>query len=106
MRDQIQKTLGQLWQEEDGVLSFEWSLLGVLLVFGIVGGLSAVRDGVISELADSAQAILRIDQSYSFAGFGVGPGSIPPSQFTDTLGTVTQCTRGGVAGQGTVGPTP
>lgn len=102
MRQSMQKMLGQLWQEEDGVLSFEWSLLGVLLVFGIVGGLSAVRDGVISELADSAQAILRIDQSYSFAGFGI----IPPSQYTDNLGTVTQCSRGGVAGQGTEGPSP
>lgn len=102
MQDHMQKMLSQLWREEDGVLSFEWSLLGVLLVFGIVGGLSAVRDGVISELADSAQAILRIDQSYSFAGFGI----IPASVYNDDLGTVTQCTRDGVAGQGTVGPTP
>lgn len=102
MKRIVTSTVAQMWHEEDGVLSFEWSLLGVLLIFGIVSGLSAVRDGVISELADSAQAILRIDQSYSFAGFGI----FPPSQYVDQLGTVTQCNRGGIAGQGPVGPSP
>ena len=92
--------LNHLWHEQDGVLSFEWSLLSVLLCFGIVAGLGAVRDGYLSELADTAQAILRFDQSYSFAGVG----TIPASTYTDSLGVVTDCTRGGVAGQGPVGP--
>ena len=80
-----------IWQEDDGVLSFEWTLLIVLLVFGIISGIGAIRDVVLDELSDHAQAVLAFDQSYSFAGIpGLG---IPPSQYTDHLGTVTDCDR-------------
>ncbi len=42
----------KLWTEEDGVLSFDWTLLLTLLVLGIVSGVAAVRDGIIDELGD------------------------------------------------------
>jgi Flp pilus assembly pilin Flp len=57
--------LRQLWTEEDGVLSFEWTLLVLLLVLGVVAGLAAARDAVIDELGDAAQAMLNLDNSYS-----------------------------------------
>lgn len=64
------KQLGcRIWQEQEGVLTFEWVLLLTLLAIGIVGGLSAVRDAIISELGDAAGAIVHIDQSYSVAEF-------------------------------------
>ncbi len=91
----IQNLLLAAWREEDGVLSFEWSLLVILLIFGIVSGLCAARDGIIDELSDQAAAILAFDQSYSFSGFG----SIPASSFTDTIGVVTDCERNTLAGQ-------
>ena len=50
--------------EESGVLTFEWILLISVLVIGIVGGLSAVRDALICELADVASAMVALDQSY------------------------------------------
>lgn len=56
-------TLTRLWHEDDGVLSFEWTLIVTLLTFGIVAGLSAARDAVIDELGDVAQAMLALDQS-------------------------------------------
>ena len=46
-------------------MSFEWVLLVTLLAIGIVGGVSAVRDAIISELGDVAGAVVHIDQSYS-----------------------------------------
>lgn len=55
----------KLWNEEDGVLSFEWVLLTTLLVLGVVAGLTAARDAVIDELGDAAQAMLCLDNSYS-----------------------------------------
>ena len=61
--------LRRVWQEEDGVLTFEWVLLLTLLAIGIVGGLAAVRDAIISELGDAAGAIVNIDQSYSVIEF-------------------------------------
>lgn len=51
------------WREEEGVLSFEWTLLVTLLTLGIVAGLSASRDALIDELGDVAQAMLAVDHS-------------------------------------------
>ncbi|MBX9789465.1 MAG: hypothetical protein K2Y37_11165 [Pirellulales bacterium] len=60
----MQVVLKRLWKEQEGVLTFEWILLITVLAIGIVGGLSAVRDAIISELGDVAQAIVHLDQSY------------------------------------------
>jgi Flp pilus assembly pilin Flp len=58
------KHVYQLWHEDDGVLSFEWVILVTLLTIGIVGGISAARDGIIDELGDIAQGAIALDQSY------------------------------------------
>src|SRR5436190_23811917 len=57
--------LTRMWQEEDGVLSFEWILLVTLLTIGIVSGISAARDAIIDEFGDVAQAMLSLDQSFT-----------------------------------------
>ena len=54
-----------MWTEDDGVLSFEWTLLLTLLTIGIVSGLAGARDAIIDELGDVAQAMLALDQSYT-----------------------------------------
>jgi len=54
-----------MWIEDQGVLTFEWILLITILAIGIVGGLSAVRDAVISELGDVSHAVTAVDQSYT-----------------------------------------
>jgi Flp pilus assembly pilin Flp len=59
----MMQNLNQLWREDDGVLSFEWTLLVTLLTFGIVGGLATTRDAIIDELGDVAQAMLALDHS-------------------------------------------
>lgn len=61
----MKKCLLAAWQDDDGVLSFEWVLLVTLLVIGIVTGVTAARDGVIDELGDVAQAMVAVDQTYS-----------------------------------------
>lgn len=59
------KTLAmKMWQEDEGVLSFEWVLLVTLLTIGIVSGIAGARDAIIDELGDVAQAMLALDQSY------------------------------------------
>ena len=40
-----------------GMLTFEWILLISLLVIGIIGGLSAVRNALICEIHDLAECI-------------------------------------------------
>ena len=55
----------RMWEEDHGFLTFEWILLISLLVIGIVGGVASVRDSIIDELGDVAQAMLAVDQSYT-----------------------------------------
>ena len=87
----MKRFLTSLWTETDGVLSFEWTLLCVVVVFGIVSGLSALRDVLIDELGDLAEAVISWDQSFSFAG--IPALGIPPSQYVDPPAVVVDCTR-------------
>lgn len=56
--------LNRIMNDESGVLTFEWILLVTVLVIGIVGALSAVRDALNTELGDVAEAMVALDQSY------------------------------------------
>lgn len=89
-----------MWNEEDGVLSFEWTLLLTLLTLGIVSGLAGARDAIIDELGDLAEAALNFDQSYSLADFDI-PGVFDnnPSVFTDDGANYGDCGRTAIAGQ-------
>ena len=70
-REMNMNRLKRLWSEDDGVLSFEWTLLLTLLTIGIVGGLAGARDAIIDELGDVAEAAQGIDQSYSLSALTV-----------------------------------
>ncbi|MCA9246578.1 MAG: hypothetical protein KDA42_05665 [Planctomycetales bacterium] len=60
--------LRKLWNDEAGaILSAEIVLVATILVIGMIVGLKSVRDAVVSELADVAQAFANIDQSYSYS---------------------------------------
>ncbi len=61
----MQRILRRMWNEDDGVLTFEWVLLVTLLTIGIVSGVAAARDAIIDELGDVAQAMLALDQTYT-----------------------------------------
>lgn len=71
----------KIWSEQEGVLTFEWILLVTVLVIGIVGGVAAVRDGVISELADVAEGVTHIDQGFVIPGNKCF--NIRPTKFRD-----------------------
>ena len=46
----MRKFLSRMWHEQDGVLSFEWTMLASLLTVGVVAGVSSLRDGMIDEM--------------------------------------------------------
>ena len=85
------RLLQTMWAEEEGVLSFEWTLLVVLLVIGIVSGVAAARDAILDELGDTAEAMLAYDQSFTFAG--IPALGIPPSSYVDPGHTFVDCGR-------------
>src|SRR6186997_3362909 len=87
----MKRCLKNMWVEQDGVLSFEWTMMLTLLVIGIVSGLAGARDAIIDELGDFAEAAHVIDQSFSLAGITlefdpthVGPEFVTPaSDYTE-----------------------
>lgn len=101
------KRLIQMWREEDGVLSFEWTLLLTLLTIGIVSGLAGARDAIIDELGDLAQAAEGIDQSYSLSGTSLSltfngvpfTATSAASSFVEPAPVFTDCGRSNFAGQ-------
>jgi len=93
----MKSLLSRIRRDDEGVLTFEWILLITIIVIGIVGGVSAVRDGLISELGDVTGAAVNIDQSYEVATdpcTGMGT----QFSFSDTVPTCT--------GSGTRPPAP
>lgn len=73
-----------LWRDEAGfVVSTELVLIATIVVIGLVTGLSTVRDQVVTELADVADAISAIDQSYSWGAITAHCGSVAGSIFDD-----------------------
>ena len=55
----------QLWQDERGaVVSAELVVILTILICGLVLGASALRDALVTELADVGAAIKSLDQPY------------------------------------------
>jgi len=76
--------LRQLWNDEAGaVFSAELVMVATILVIGMTVGLSAVRNSVVTELADVGQAISNIDQSYLYANVDGHHSSSAGSRFDD-----------------------
>jgi Flp pilus assembly pilin Flp len=103
----VKNLLVRMWKEEDGVLSFEWILLVTLLTIGIVSGIAGVRDAIIDEFGDVAQAMTALDQSYTinfplvFSIHDGNPsGEASNSEFDDAAAPYVDCTRGTLDGQG------
>lgn len=79
------KTMLRLWNEETGaIVSAEIILVASILVIGVISGLKSLRDSVVTELADVAQAIANINQSYSFSGASGHHSFSPGSIFVDS----------------------
>jgi len=65
----MQVLLSRLWNDQSGaIVTAELLLIASILVLGVIVGLASVRDSVVTELADVAQAIANVNQSFSFSG--------------------------------------
>lgn len=59
----------QLWADDCGALiAAEYLFVATILVIGIVTGLTAVRNAVVSELEELANAYLSLSQGYTVSG--------------------------------------
>ena len=74
----------RLWNDDCGALiAAEWVFVATILVLGAITGLVAVRQAVIAELHDVANALLALNQSYSFSGQSNCESSTAGSSFKD-----------------------
>jgi hypothetical protein len=78
--------MSRLWKEETGaILSAEVMLVASILVIGVIAGLASLRDSVTTELADLAQALANVNQSYSFSGVAGHHSFSGGGQFVDNV---------------------
>ena len=74
----------KLWRDDSGfVVSTELVLTTTLLVLGITVGQTTLRDAVIIELADLADAISQTNHSYSFSTVTGHSSSVAGTSFED-----------------------
>jgi len=79
----VKTILKRIAGEDQGVLTFEWILLITVVVIGIVGGLSAVRDALVSELGDVSGAVVAVDQSFTVEMSECDPCEMDFGSYTD-----------------------
>ncbi|MCO6457867.1 MAG: hypothetical protein J5I93_21390 [Pirellulaceae bacterium] len=85
----LTRCLKQAWTEDDGVLSFEWTLALTLLVLGLISGLTGARDAFIDELGDIAEGLICLDQSFTLEATAV----FPESSYMDVKSDYEDCDR-------------
>ena len=74
----------KLWNDECGfIVSTELILIATIVVMGLMAGMTAVRDAVISEMSDVAGAIQDLNQSYSYFGVLGHSASTSGSDYVD-----------------------
>jgi len=86
----MQKLLQRLWADDQGVLeAIEFLLTASILVFGLVVGLTTLRNAITAELSELANAVLAINFGFSVGGLSGCCSSVSGSQAIQTPQTVT-----------------
>jgi hypothetical protein len=63
------KLMLRLWSDEAGfVISSELILVAAILVMGLLTGLATIRDQIVQELGDVADAVSELQQDMQWAG--------------------------------------
>lgn len=75
----------RLWKDDGGALiAIEWVFVATILVFGAIVGLVAVRQAVVSELTEFANAVMSLNQGYKINGQKNCQSSISGSETKDS----------------------
>lgn len=85
----MRSMIRRLWNDDAGfIVSFELMLVFVILLLGITVGLTAVRNAVVAELEETANAILALSQGYTIQGLVGCCSSIQGTEAIDVPGLV------------------
>jgi Flp pilus assembly pilin Flp len=78
----------KMWNDDAGIVAFEYLLVATIIGLGLVVGLSSVSFALNAELTELAQAILALDQSYSYGSQSSCNSFKAGSSAQDTNGSV------------------
>jgi Flp pilus assembly pilin Flp len=80
----------RLWNDDEGAALVVSEILFIfaIVVLGMITGLVAVRQALISELTETAQALMALNQSFSFSGQSNCESSTAGSSASDTTNTI------------------
>jgi len=79
------KSLRKIASDQSGsILTLESIAVAAVIVVGLIAGMAAVRDSVISEMSDLAGAVQDANQSFSFRSAGGHSNTAAGSDFLDT----------------------
>src|SRR5947209_5927619 len=82
--------LRKLWNDDRGaIITIEFLFFVTVLIIGLVVGLTALRNAIVTELEELANAILALSQGYSVGGLSGCCASVDGSQALDTPGLIT-----------------
>jgi hypothetical protein len=94
--------LVRLWQDDGGaILASEWLLVATLLVLGSLTCLVTVRQAVLAELEETGNALLSLDQSYSYSGQTAVCPPLPNRTFLSPRATALEAATAGSASRDT-----
>lgn len=63
----MRQLMSRLWTDDAGaLLAVEWVFVATILIIGSITGLVAVRQAIITELEEFAEAILALSTSWHF----------------------------------------
>ncbi len=76
----------RLFNDESGfIVSIELIVIATVMVIGLLAGMTAVRDAVVSELSDVAGAVQDLHQGYIYYGIRGHSASTAGSDYLDYL---------------------
>jgi len=109
----MRQLMSKLWHDDAGALiATEWVFVATILVLGAITGLVAVRQAIIVELVDFANAVMSLNQTYSYTGQSNCESSTAGSSYEKTSQSVldvsipVEATLGGGESPGTVQQSP
>ena len=84
----MRRLLSRLWRDDRGLLeSIEFLLTASILAFGLVVGMTSLRNAITAEFQALADAILAINYSFSVGGLSACCASVQGSQLIQTPAT-------------------
>jgi Flp pilus assembly pilin Flp len=84
----MRNVMKKLWQDDAGwIISVEMILIFTIVSLGLIVGLTALRNALVDELTEVANAITAIEQCYSWSGLSNCSSSVCGSAATDKAGS-------------------